>query len=136
MLASLPKFPSTGNPINNMPRALLRRAYVLGRMHDLGHIDQAGYDQAMAEQDQSFAHEPPIEIEASYVAELVRQEAIERLGNDALNNGYVIQTTIDSSDQEAANQALRDALIDYDTRHGYRGAEAHVEILRMRNRLI
>ncbi|MBL0222591.1 MAG: penicillin-binding protein 1A [Xanthomonadales bacterium] len=128
MLASLPKFPSTGNPINNMPRALLRRAYVLGRMHDLGHIDQAGYDQAMAEQDQSFAHEPPIEIEASYVAELVRQEAIERLGNDALNNGYVIQTTIDSSDQEAANQALRDALIDYDTRHGYRGAEAHVEI--------
>ncbi|MEO7012930.1 MAG: penicillin-binding protein 1A [Dokdonella sp.] len=128
MLASLPKFPSTGNPINNQPRALLRRAYVLGRMRDLGHIDQAAYDQAMAEPDQSFAHEPPIEIEASYVAELVRQEAIERLGNDALNNGYVIRTTIDSSDQEAANQALRDSLIDYDIRHGYRGAEAHVEI--------
>ena len=128
MLASLPKFPSTGNPINNRPRALLRRAYVLGRMLDLGHIDQAGYDQAMAEPDQSFAHEPPIEVEASYVAELVRQQAIEKLGNDALNNGYVIHTTIDSSDQEAANQALRDSLVDYDTRHGYRGAEAHVEL--------
>ncbi|MEP6880551.1 MAG: transglycosylase domain-containing protein, partial [Dokdonella sp.] len=37
MLASLPKFPSTGNPINNLPRAMLRRAYVLGRMRDLGH---------------------------------------------------------------------------------------------------
>lgn len=128
MLASLPKFPSTGNPINNLPRALLRRAYVLGRMRDLGHIDQTAYDQGMAEPDQSFAHEPPIEIEASYVAELVRQEAIERLGNDALNNGYVIHTTIDSADQEAANQALRDSLIDYDTRHGYRGAEAHVDV--------
>lgn len=128
MLASLPKFPSTGNPINNRPRALLRRAYVLGRMLDLGHIDKAAYDQAMAEPDQSFAHEPPIEIEASYVAELVRQQAIERLGNDALNNGYVIRTTIDSSDQEAANQALRDSLVDYDMRHGYRGAEAHAEI--------
>ena len=128
MLASLPKFPSTGNPINNRPRALLRRAYVLGRMLELGHIDQVTYDQAMAEPDQSFAHEPPIEIEASYVAELVRQQAIERLGNEALNNGYVIRTTIDSSDQEAANQALRDSLIDYDTRHGYRGSEAHVEI--------
>ena len=128
MLASLPKFPSTGNPINNLPRAMLRRAYVLGRMLSLGHIDQALYDQAMAEPDQSFAHEPPIEIEASYVAELVRQEAIERLGNDALNNGFVIHTTIDSADQEAANQALRDALIDYDVRHGYRGAEAHVDI--------
>jgi penicillin-binding protein 1A len=128
MLASLPKFPSTGNPINNRPRALLRRAYVLGRMLDLGHIDKAGYDQAMAEPDQSFAHEPPIEVEASYVAELVRQQAIEKLGNEALNNGYVIHTTIDSSDQEAANQALRDSLVDYDTRHGYRGAEAHVEL--------
>jgi penicillin-binding protein 1A len=128
MLASLPKFPSTGNPINNLPRAMLRRAYVLGRMRDLDHIDQATYDQAMAEPDHSFAHEPPIEIEASYVAELVRREAIERLGNDALNNGYVIRTTIDSSDQEAANQSLRDALIDYDVRHGYRGAEAHVDI--------
>jgi penicillin-binding protein 1A len=128
MLASLPKFPSTGNPINNLPRAMLRRSYVLGRMRDLGHIDQAAYDQAMAEPDHSFAHEPPIEIEASYVAELVRREAIERLGNDALNNGYVIRTTIDSSNQEAANLALRDALIDYDLRHGYRGAEAHVDI--------
>jgi penicillin-binding protein 1A len=128
MLASLPKFPSTGNPINNLPRAMLRRAYVLGRMRDLGHIDQATYDQAMAEPDNSFAHEPPIEIEASYVAELVRREAIERLGNDALDNGYVIRTTIDSADQEAANLSLRDALIDYDLRHGYRGAEAHVDI--------
>ncbi|SFN56457.1 penicillin-binding protein 1A [Dokdonella immobilis] len=128
MLASLPKFPSTGNPINNRPRALLRRAYVLGRMLELGHIDKAVYDQAMAEPDQSFAHEPPIEVEASYVAELVRQQAIEKLGNEALNNGYVIHTTIDSSDQEAANQALRDSLVDYDTRHGYRGAEAHVEL--------
>ncbi|HET9034151.1 MAG TPA: penicillin-binding protein 1A [Dokdonella sp.] len=128
MLASLPKFPSTGNPINNLPRALLRRAYVLGRMRDLGHIDQATYDQAMAEPDNSFAHEPPIEIEAAYVAELVRQEAIERLGNDALNNGYVIRTTIDSADQEAANLALRDSLTDYDTRHGYRGPEKHAEV--------
>ncbi|MGB0135084.1 penicillin-binding protein 1A [Dokdonella sp.] len=128
MLASLPKFPSTGNPINNMPRAMLRRAYVLGRMLDLGHIDKAIYDQAMAEDDQSFAHEPPIEIDAPYVAELVRQEAIERLGNDALNNGYVIQTSIVSADQEAANKALRDSLIDYDRRHGFRGAEAHSEV--------
>ncbi len=128
MLASLPKFPSTGNPINNLSRAMLRRAYVLGRMRDLGHIDPQTYDLAMAEPDQSFAHEPPIEIEASYVAELVRQEAIERLGNDALDNGYVIHTTIDSSDQEAANHALRDSLLNYDARHGYRGGEAHVEI--------
>ncbi len=128
MLASIPKFPSTGNPINNPPRALLRRAYVLDRMRDLGYIDDAEHDRVTAEPDQAFAHEPPIEIEASYVAEMVRQEAIERLGNDALNDGYVIRTTIDSRMQEAANSALRDALMAYDVRHGYRGAEAHVDL--------
>lgn len=128
MLASLPKFPSTGNPINNRPRAMLRRAYVLRRMLDLGYIDRAEHDRVTVEPDQSFAHEPPIDIEAPYVAELVRQQAIERLGNEALNDGYVIRTTIDSSSQEAANQALRDALLAYDVRHGYRGAEANVEI--------
>jgi len=128
MLASLPKFPSTGNPINNRPRALLRRAYVLRRMLDLGYIDQAEHDSAASEVDLSFAHEPPIEIDAPYVAEMVRQQAIERLGNDALNDGYVIRTTIDSRMQDAANRALRDALIAYDQRHGYRGAEASVEL--------
>ncbi len=128
MLASIPKFPSTGNPLNNPSRALLRRTYVLGRMRELGYIDQAGYEQANGEPDQAFAHEPPIEIEASWLAEMVRQQAIERLGNDALNDGYVIRTTIDSRAQEAANKALRDALLAYDARHCYRGAEAQVEI--------
>lgn len=128
MLASLPKFPSTGNPLNNRPRAMLRRAYVLRRMLDLGYIDRAEHDRVTAEPDQSFAHEPPIEVEAPYVAELVRQQAIERLGNEALNDGYVIRTTIDSRSQEAANQSLREALLAYDERHGYRGAEAHVQL--------
>ena len=128
MLASIPKFPSTGNPINNPARALIRRAYVLGRMRDLGYIDRAEHDRVTQEPDQAFAHEPPIEIEASWLAEMVRQQAIERLGNEALNDGYVIRTTIDSRSQEAANKALRDALTDYDLRHGYRGAEAHVEV--------
>ena len=128
MLASLPKFPSTGNPINNRPRALLRRAYVLRRMLDLGYIDQTQFAAANAEVDQSYAHEPPIEIEASYLAEMVRQQAIERLGNDALNDGYAVVTTLDSRAQDAANRALRDSLIAYDVRHGYRGPEGHVEL--------
>lgn len=128
MLASIPKFPSTGNPLNNPARALLRRTYVLGRMRELGYIDQARYEQAVTEPDKAFAHEPPIEVEASWLAEMVRQQAIERLGNDALNDGYVIRTTIDSRAQEAANKALRDALLAYDARHGYRGAEAQVEV--------
>jgi penicillin-binding protein 1A len=61
-------------------------------------------------------------------AEMARRDALERLGNEALTDGYTIRTTLDSRAQDAANQALRDDLIAYDQRHGYRGPEAHVEL--------
>jgi penicillin-binding protein 1A len=128
MLASLPKFPSTGNPLNNHVRALERRNYVLQRMLDNGFISADQFKQADAEPERAMAHEPPIEIEAPYIAELVRQEALQKLGNNALTDAYSIHTTIDSRAQTAANDALRDDLISYDQRHGYRGAEAHVDL--------
>jgi penicillin-binding protein 1A len=128
MLAALPKFPSTGNPISNLPRAIERRNYVLGRMLDNHFIDQASYDAAVKAPDAAYAHEPPIEVDAPYLAEMVRQEAMERLGNTALTDGYVVKTTIDSARQEAASAALRRDLMAYDQRHGYRGPEAHVDL--------
>lgn len=128
MLASLPKFPSTGNPLYNRKRAEERRNYVLARMYENGFISEAEMKAAIAEPDKAYAHEPPIEAEAPYLAEMVRVEALDRLGADALTDGYSIKTTIDSRMQEAANQAVRGALIEYDRRHGYRGAEAHVDL--------
>lgn len=128
MLASLPKFPSTGNPLFNRKRAEERRNYVLQRMQENNFITEAEMKAAMAEPDKSYAHEPPIEVEAPYLAEMVRVEALDRLGADALTDGYNIRTTLDSRMQDAANQAVRNALIDYDRRHGYRGAEAHVDL--------
>jgi penicillin-binding protein 1A len=128
MLASLPKFPSTGNPLYNRKRAEERRNYVLARMYENSFISEAEMKAAMAESDKAYAHEPPIEVEAPYLAEMVRVEALERLGADALTDGYNIKTTIDSRMQDAANQAVRGSLIEYDRRHGYRGAEAHVEL--------
>ncbi len=127
-LASLPKFPSTGNPLNNRARALERRNYVLQRMLDNGFIKPDQFKEASAAPELAYAHEPPIELEAPYVAELVRQEALQRLGNNALTDAYTIRTTLDSNAQTAANQALRDDLMIYDQRHGYRGAEAHVDL--------
>jgi len=128
MLASLPKFPSTGNPLNNRARALERRDYVLQRMRDNGFIKPEQYKEATAAPELASPHEPPIEVEAPYVAELVRLEALQRLGNSALTDAYTIRTTIDSTAQTAANEALRDQLMVYDQRHGFRGAEAHVEL--------
>jgi penicillin-binding protein 1A len=128
MLASLPKFPSTGNPLSNRARAAERRRYVLQRMLENGFISEDELKQADAEPERAYAHEPPIEVEAPYIAELVRQEALQRLGNNALTDAYTIRTTIDSHEQTAANDAVRDGLIAYDHRHGWRGPEAHVDL--------
>ncbi|MEO6690294.1 MAG: penicillin-binding protein 1A [Dokdonella sp.] len=128
MLASIPKFPSTGNPLSRPQRALERRAYVLGRMLENKFINKAEYDVALKEPDLAQAHEAPVEVDAQYFAELVRLEAIDRLGNNALTDGYVVKTTLDSGQQGAAVIAMRDALISYDQRHGYRGAETHVDL--------
>lgn len=128
MLASLPKFPSTGNPLYNRPRAIERRNYVLGRMRVNQFIDQQQYEQGLAEEDLSYEHEPAIEVNAPYAAELVRLEATQLLGNEALTGGYVVHTTLDGNTQLAAHRALRKALLDYDLRHGYRGAEAQVAL--------
>ena len=128
MLASLPKFPSTGNPISNPARAIERRNYVLGRMLENRFIDQNAYDEAIKSPDLAFAHEPPVEVDAPYFAEMVRLEAMERLGNNALTDGYVVKTTLDSMQQDAASKALRTDLLTYDLRHGYRGPEAHTDL--------
>ena len=127
-LASIPKFPSSGNPIVNPTRVMERRNYVLQRMHEVGFIDVAELRAAQSEPERASPHEPPIELEAPYVAEMVRQAAMDRYGADAMNEGYRITTTLDSKAQEAATLAIRNALLAYDRRHGWRGAEASVDL--------
>src|SRR5215470_8231261 len=92
MLASLPKFPSSGNPLNNHTRAIERRNYVLQRMFDDRLISDAQLKQAAKEPDLAYAHEPPIEVEAPYLAELVRRDVLDRIGNEAQTDGYSVRT--------------------------------------------
>ncbi len=128
MIAGLPKAPSKHNPVTNPSRALIRRNYVLGRMFDLEYINQAQYDSAKSAPVTASLHHSLSEVEAPYVAEMARSEAVQRFGNEAYTNGYAVFTTIDSRLQTAANQALRHALLAYDKRHGYRGVSGHHEI--------
>lgn len=128
MLASIPKFPSSGNPVVNPVRALERRDYVLRRMFENAFIDEAEFAAAVAAPDLARPHEPPVEVEAPWLAEQVRQDAVERFGEHALTNGYRVWTTIDGRMQEAANSAVRAGLIEYDQRHGWRGAEAKLSL--------
>jgi penicillin-binding protein 1A len=127
-IASSFQSPSVVNPIDHKPRLIARRNWVLGQMLTHRFINQAEYDQAIAAPDDATPHEPPVEVDAPYLAEMVRQQALQKLGNQAQTDGYVIRTTLDSRLQALANHALRSKLEEYDHRHGYRGPEAHVAL--------
>lgn len=121
MLAAPPKAPSRINPITSPERALLRRNYILRRMLELDYINQSEHDQAVAEVDNAIKHEPVIEVNAPWIAEMVRAEMIEKYGDKAYSDGFVVTTTIDSRLQQTAEIAVQDGLQAYDKRHGYRG---------------
>lgn len=121
MLAGLPKAPSRYNPIVNPSRALLRRDYVLGRMRALNMINEEQYSVAVAQPVTATRHYATPEVEADYVGEMVRSRVQQLFGKNWANAGYKVFTTIKSEDQRAANVALRDALYDYERRHGYVG---------------
>ena len=128
MIAGLPKAPSTNNPVSNPERALERRDYVLGRMYVLGFIDSDQYSLSMREADEASLHARTIEVQAPYVAEMVRAYMVEQFGEDAYSAGYRVYTTLDGKRQNAASSALRDGLLAYDRRHGYRGVASHFEL--------
>ncbi|MEO5574395.1 MAG: penicillin-binding protein 1A [Gammaproteobacteria bacterium] len=128
MLAGLPKAPSRFNPVVNLVRATQRRNYVLERMNDLEYLDDAAYKAALASPETARRHSLQIEVEAPYVAEMVRSEMVRRYGEEAYTGGYRVVTTVDAQLQHTANAALRVALIEYDMRHGYRKPVRHVEV--------
>jgi len=127
-LASLPKFPSSGNPIVNPKRAMERRGYVLRQMLEEGYITKAQLDAANAEPNTAKRHEPKVEMNAPYLAEMVRREMLDRYGDEALVSGFKVYTTVTSIDQINAEKAVRAGLLEYDRRHGWRGAESHADL--------
>ena len=128
MIAGLPKAPSAFNPITNPSRALTRRNYVLNRLLDLQYITQAQFDSAIIEPISARLHASSVELDAPYVAEMVRSKMHALYGDDIYTSGMHVYTTINSQQQHAANLAVKNALHQYDRRHGYRGVLGHIEL--------
>ena len=123
MIAGLPKAPSAYNPIANPERATERRDWILGRMLKLESINEKQYFNAVNENDNASYHGSKSELDAEYVAEMVRQDVIARFGLKAYTEGYTAVTTIDSLMQASGVLALQSGILSYDKRHGYRGPE-------------
>ena len=126
MIAGLPKAPSRFNPIASPERGVVRRNYVLRRMFELDYIEEAEYDEARNAPVTAKIHGPTVEVEAPYVAEMARAYMEAAYDGAAYTEGYKVYTTLDGRLQRAANEALRQALTEYDARHGYRGPERRV----------
>jgi penicillin-binding protein 1A len=123
MIAGLPKAPSAYNPIANPERALVRRNWILSRMLLLDNITEEQYQAALQEPDQASYHGSISELSAAYVAEMVRQQVVDKFGLKAYTEGYSAITTVDSTMQKQGVEALQSGILAYDQRHGYRGPE-------------
>ncbi|HQV87855.1 MAG TPA: penicillin-binding protein 1A [Nitrosomonas sp.] len=130
MLAGLPKAPSGYNPIVNPKRAKSRQLYVLGRLHKLNHISDEELTELEKQPIAVRKQSSTLAMPADYVAEMVRQIIYDRYQEDAYSNGIKVYTTIRQLDQEAAYQALRKNIIEYDRRRGYRGPEGYIDLLK------
>jgi len=128
MLAGLPKAPSTYNPIANPQRAKQRQAYVLRRMTDLGYISAAQQDEAVKASLRARREVNEYSLHAEYAAEMVRQALAEHYPEDVYTRGFRVYTTLRKADQEAAYQAARRGVLDYDRRQGYRGPEGFFDL--------
>ncbi len=125
MIAGLPKAPSKYNPVANPERALERRNWILGRMLQLGYINQQEYQASIAEPINLNMPDRGVSNRFPYVGEMIRSELVEKFGEQAIDSGYKIYSTIDSKRQAYAEKSVQDGLEAYDRRHGWRGAEAH-----------
>lgn len=121
MLAGLPKAPSVLNPLANPVAALKRRNHVLMRMHNEGYITTAIYTAAIGAPLNASYHDLQTEIKAPYVAELIRSQLEQMYGDSIYTDGFKVYSTIESRLQQNANSSVRDNLLAYDLRHGYRG---------------
>jgi penicillin-binding protein 1A len=127
-LAGVPQAPSRYNPVTSPQHATERRRYVLARMRALHYIDADTQKRASQDVIRAREYAPRFDIEAPYVAEMVRQDVVARFGEAAINEGYRVITTIDGRMQTVANRALRLGLVEYDRRHGYRGPVRQVKL--------
>jgi penicillin-binding protein 1A len=128
MLAGLPKAPSAYNPIANPKRARSRQLYIIERMVENGFISPQEAEAAKAQELKIRSGPDANKIHAEYVAEMVRQLMFNQYGEETYTRGLNVQTTIHSSEQDAAYKALRKGIMDFERRQIYRGPEKFVAL--------
>ena len=127
MLAGLPKNPSGADPADHFEKAKARQLVVLLRMHETGVLDDAQWEAAKKQPLKITGHWAPA-VSAEFLAEMVRQQVVQRFGEAAYSQGLKVTTSLASADQAAAQAAVRKGVIDFDRRQPYRGPEDNEDL--------
>ena len=127
MLAGLPKNPSGADPADHFEKAKARQMVVLLRMHETGVLDDTQYEAAKKQPLKITGHWVPA-VSAEFLAEMVRQQVVQRFGEAAYSQGLKVTTSLVSADQAAAQAAVRKGVIDFDRRQAYRGPEDNEDL--------
>ncbi len=128
-LAALPKGPNNYHPIKKHDAAVARRNWVIARMAEDGYITQDEASEAQKKPLKTVERQSGFLKNAEYYSEEVRRAIVHNLGEEALyEGGLIVRTTIDPKIQEIATKAFRKGLMEYDLRHGWRGAEKNIAL--------
>ncbi|MEN8197849.1 MAG: transglycosylase domain-containing protein, partial [Pseudomonadota bacterium] len=121
-LAALPKAPGNYHPVRYTEAATTRRDWVIGRMRIEGFITPQEAAEAIGEPLVAVERRDAVPVNAAYFVEEVRRELSQQFGDDELyEGGLSVRTTVNPEFQRQADRALRNGLIAYDRRHGWRG---------------
>jgi penicillin-binding protein 1A len=135
MLAGVPKFPSTANPVANYARAKRRQLYIIDRMVENEFITEAQAVVARAEDVRVRTGPDTSRVHAEYVAETVRQLIFAQYGEETYTRGLDVYTTIKSTEQQAAYRALRRGIMDFERKQIYRGPEKFIDLPQAKDEL-
>ena len=128
-LAALPKGPNNYNPKKRYDAAVTRRNWVIGRMAEDGYITEEEAAAAQAKPLVTVDRKYGYLKDSEYFSDEVRRVLSKSLGEDAVfEGGLMVRTTVDPQLQELATKVFRRGLINYDRRHGYRGATANISL--------
>ena len=122
LLAALPKAPSKYNPYKNKELAMFRRNLVIKNLYDNSYIDEKKYKKLILKKIKLKKRKKIFLEDARYYVEDVRKSIVEKYGFDSVyKKGLNIKTPINLELQSISTHALREGLLKYDKRKGWRG---------------
>ncbi|MDA7456960.1 PBP1A family penicillin-binding protein, partial [Candidatus Pelagibacter ubique] len=135
LLAALPKAPSRYNPYKNIELAKFRRDLVINNLFENNYISKQNQKELLSKKIILKKRKKIFIEDTSYYVEDIRKNVVEKLGFDKVyKQGLNISTPINISLQKIATDSLRQGLIEYDKRKGWRGPLTNVKNLEKWNK--